>query len=420
MLSLATYIEYQLMTRHFAYVPGIGAWMLRDVEAEGLHAPHQEVFFNRFACHDDGMTANLMMEAEGLTYDEAQARIAYEACQWQTLLQRDGRMMIHGVGQLYLDESRNLAFDTTGVSSPCYFGLEEVVLQTLVEHHEGKTLADKTTTVATEDSKTTTITTGDAETATASDSPAIIPSQHLSLAWMKHVAACLLIVLGLFTATKGSLINADHQRDYASMVDMDILLGKANPYTLVHESWEEYIVSTDLQEVMELDSEGMSEVDAQPAATQAAHSAANEVAQPAANEATQPLANKDTWIDSQLATERAMQTSPSGKLYYIIVASCSSNEEAQHAVARMAKQGYDSMHILERDGRFRIYINYFQLKDDAEDNLRQVRETTKFKDAWMLPVRAQSLSHIIKNTYNGNQLSMELPRLNPTAERDQG
>ena len=86
MRTFATYIEYLLMTRHYCYVPGRGAYMLVDesasftetpdlgTDSRRLHtiaAPHRIVRFSPLLSHDDGMLANLLMEAEGMTFDEA-------------------------------------------------------------------------------------------------------------------------------------------------------------------------------------------------------------------------------------------------------------------------------------------------------------------------------------------------------------
>jgi len=86
MRPFATYIEYLLMTRHYCYVPGRGAYMMADEGAkmdavpgigaqsrrvDCLSAPRRSVLFSPLHQHDDGMLANLLMEAEGMTYDEA-------------------------------------------------------------------------------------------------------------------------------------------------------------------------------------------------------------------------------------------------------------------------------------------------------------------------------------------------------------
>lgn len=86
MRTFTTYIEYLLMTRHYCYVPGVGAYMMSDEPAHistlpsigadsrrqhNIEAPRRVVRFSPLHTHDDGMLANLLMEAEGMTYDEA-------------------------------------------------------------------------------------------------------------------------------------------------------------------------------------------------------------------------------------------------------------------------------------------------------------------------------------------------------------
>ena len=84
MRTFSTYIEYLLMTRHYCYVPGRGAYMLVDessslaktprigIDSKVLNtisAPHRIVRFSPLLSHDDGMLASLLMEAEGMTFD---------------------------------------------------------------------------------------------------------------------------------------------------------------------------------------------------------------------------------------------------------------------------------------------------------------------------------------------------------------
>lgn len=74
------------MTRHYCYVPGFGAFMMsEDSATQGtlpsigknsrpfyeLKAPKRNVYFSSLHHHDDGVLANLLMEAEGMSYDDA-------------------------------------------------------------------------------------------------------------------------------------------------------------------------------------------------------------------------------------------------------------------------------------------------------------------------------------------------------------
>ena len=107
------------------------------------------------------------------------------------------------------------------------------------------------------------------------------------------------------------------------------------------------------------------------------------------------------------------------KYYLIIVCSCTTQEDAEYQMHRLEKLGYNGLGILPRDGRYRIFINTFDVKTDAETYLNALRENKTFADAWLLAVRPESLSLIIKNKDN-DQLPMELSHLNKSAERDQG
>ena len=83
MKPLHLYIEYLLKTRHYAFVPGLGGFMYQEIAStvmrDGQIAPPFRLLkFNRFMDHDDGMLANVVMKAEGVTYDEATLAIRWD------------------------------------------------------------------------------------------------------------------------------------------------------------------------------------------------------------------------------------------------------------------------------------------------------------------------------------------------------
>lgn len=74
MKPLKTYIDYLVMTRHYANVPGWGAYILTETPAtavRGINAPRMTVTFSNTKRKDDGILAGIIMEMEGISYDEA-------------------------------------------------------------------------------------------------------------------------------------------------------------------------------------------------------------------------------------------------------------------------------------------------------------------------------------------------------------
>lgn len=74
MKPLKTYIDYLIMTRHYANVPGWGAYILTESQAtavRGINAPRMTVTFSNAKRKDDGILAGIIMEMEGIGYDDA-------------------------------------------------------------------------------------------------------------------------------------------------------------------------------------------------------------------------------------------------------------------------------------------------------------------------------------------------------------
>lgn len=415
MRTFATYIEYLLMTQHYCYVPGKGAYMLCDEPAtmgtypsigadsrriHKLEAPHRVIRFSPLHHHDDGMLANLLMEAEGMSFDEA--------CRY---IERQARLLPED-----FEDKASLHIDTEN------FGYNELSFETW----------------------------GDIEArlnATAHPEQLDAPSKNkkqreadiiaIPRYWAQRVAVVLLIAVCFFASFLG-LDDHTTQQQYANVIDLSILQRGTHSahdwenqeyYDIAEEDdsinagdelgdiyaygpdddeiWSDEEVAAHALNTEEPDS------DTNPTETEEA------VAEP---EAAAPIVKTADTKPNVITTEpkKAITVAPNGKLYYIIVASCPNQQDADRALNNLRKQGHNEVGILERDDRFRLYINRFGDKTEAEAYLKVLREDSCFSSAWLLPVREASLSSNIKNTYNDNQLFMELSHLNQRTERDQG
>lgn len=382
------------MTRHYAYVPGVGAFMLQNVSGEfdsNKHRfipPHRKIRFNTLVSHDDNMLASIYMMADGLSYDEACAHIRYEVAQLHTTLNRDGKVQLGHLGELSFDSEQHLVFTATTqhqidtdhygfspITLPTWQSLEEKKIQ---PKPDGKTINNDTI---------------------------LIPvSKH----WLKHIAIVILVI-GCFFSNFSS--NSDPNSHFASVIDHTFIAEGLHLNTLTQQSWDD-IWEEDSTYQQILSDTLLSDLTLETATSADSFSTA-----------TSHIPSS-VWLESKTVktlpdSEQLMNTSPNGKLYYIIVASCSSAEEASRVMKRLQKKGYEDIGILERDNRFRLYINYFAIKGDAEHYLLGLRTNEIFHDAWLLPVRANSLSHIKKNQ-NNEHLPMELSNPNPRTEREQG
>lgn len=385
MHQLSTYIEYTLMTRHYAFVPGIGGFLLREVDASysnHIYTPsHREVHFNRFLTKDDGMLANAYMEADNITYDEALSQIQIEVAQILATLNKKKSFKLGNLGTLTYDSDHHLTIKQAKqypLDPECY-GLYNLNIR------PWKELEDK-------------------KSNSSNEKRADVIS--IPTYWLQRTAAIIILLLCvLFNVNYDKDVN---MYDYASVFDAEIIFDTFAPNTQTSQSWDETWENEKTLSEIEANATINSEEivnDEQPVA---------EILPEETAVASENKNNLEATVTPKPAT-----VAPS-KLYYIIIASCTSAKEAENAVNNRKKDGYENIGILEKDGRFRLYLKSFTDRTEGEKYLQEVRTTTPFQNAWLLPVRQESLLSFNFKNFDNDQLPMELSHPHKRTERDQG
>lgn len=373
MRSIATYIEYTLMTSHYAFVPGLGGFLFRDIDASYSHKTytpsHKEIHYNRFLTKDDGMLANAYMIGEGISYDEAIAKIRFEVNLIKSSLDSKKSYQLGSLGVLSYDSDKHIVVkqakhfpldpETFGFNSIQFKTWREIQQETAKQFNESN----------------------DQQKAEIIEIPKI---------WAQRVAAIVIIAL-LYVANISYFAGqSDSLVDYASVIDSDVLFGNIAPNNLSYQSWDENwekeIILSDIETSVIPNSE-IEQI-------------------------------KEVSTDVEL--DKVEKTLVSDRIYYIIIASCTSRTEAERVVAKKETEGFSNVGILEKDGRFRLYLKSFTDRTEGETYLEQVRVSTPFQKAWLLPVKQESLlSYYLKN-FDNDQLPMELSHPHQRTERDQG
>ncbi len=92
--------------------------------------------------------------------------------------------------------------------------------------------------------------------------------------------------------------------------------------------------------------------------------------------------------EKQEAVVEIVKPSPI-KRYYIIVSSLPGADLIDNEVVRLKSKGLDNVSCLEKDKKFRMYVECFETKSEAEQYLESFRKTNKeFADAWLLAHRS--------------------------------
>lgn len=391
MRPLSTYIEFLLMTRHYAFVPGLGGFMFQEEPSRmmlggRLMPPLRLLKYSRLMDHDDGMLANVIMRAEGLSYDEANQSIRLSVADVLNSVQHEGRCALGRLGFIFADEDCHIAFRAADQvdQDPVYYGMAQLNVRSWRD--EERIRRGGSVVSATDKPKKPVIKRGEG----------IV---ELPFRWLLRAAVIALVVtfvLVKFMPWGGS---ANENANYANLVDTGLFHHDAGISAAPIE--EQAPLATDITK------EDKTET-------------------PSANTTTAPTEANDGASAHEIQSQPVQKTTRkalanSGKTYLIIVGSCETRDGAERLIRRLERKGYDGLEILERDGRFRVYIEQFAAKAEAVSYLNDLRATTTFSDAWLLAVRGEAhpLSYNIKNKDN-DQLPMELSHLNRTTERDQG
>lgn len=371
MKALTTYIEFLLMTRHYAFVPGIGGFMLHEEDSMMLRGgrlmpQHRMLKFNRFMDHDDGMLCNIIMQAEGLSYDDANAAISMHVSALLNRVQHEGRCQMGHMGYLFFDNDCHIAFIAADQMNgdPTNYGLPTINTRTWQEVESERNAA-----LHPEEHLAPVVELKHKRSSEVIELPKV---------WLRRAAIVLLVITFFFANFIIGHDNASDQQ-FANILDTKTLTRTFN--TLDPQSWDESWETANVDSLI-----------------------------------AETLKPSETLEPS----EKAETIAPAPeKQYLIIVGSCTTLEDADYQVKRLGKKGYHNLSILPKDDRYRIFISSFDVKAEAEAYLEELRQTSSFADAWLLAVRTSSLSHIIKNKDN-DQLPMELSHPNKSAERDQG
>lgn len=368
MRNLSTYIEYLLMTRHYCYVPGHGAYMMSDevnsqefmplIGSESqinyqLAAPRRIVKFSPILNHDDGILSNLLMEAEGISFDEANRYIKRQIA-------------------LLPENFNELASLHTDVEN---YGFETISLETWSQ------LEAKLNPQESENDSSL----------QESYSSFEIHKDTVSIPkyWIKRAAISLLIAIFFFSNFIGLNVHNDQM---ASVLNVCILQRPV----LVHQTWDENLETTEFVPSSVI----MTEDD---------------------NDQNNTLEDVvETVFESEDFSSEGVFADFKQDTYFIIVASTNSDNDAYRVCNKYLKKEFDETGILEHKGLYRVFLNSFVDKTEATNYLRSLRKENESIKAWVLPIKEGTLSYIIKNKYNDNQLSLELSHPNQRTERDKG
>ena len=368
MRNLARHIEFLLRDNDCVILPGFGAFIAHDVPAyyvseEGLYyPPTRSISFNAAITMNDGLLTQSFMKSYQTDYAHATYMVDMTIEQLIDRLDEEGMVSLPHIGVLKQDINQALQFipEEAGIASPLHFGLGVFGIKELSRLFETETLhkpaANRTT-------KTI--------------------SLHIRKDVLYRVMSTAAVLLLLLMV---SLPTGEHRpTDVASLQLSELISAPQAQPAVAAASIDTTIVALPIAE------DTLTETPSEEAIPQALESESYQIEQTAMPQAAsaaiasqEPVAAEEPAADLAPAPAAA---AVSEKTYHIIVASLPNHRGAQETLDQYVRMGYDNVSLVERDDRVRISLMQFTDKDEANEQLKALRQDEKFQNAWLLPVR---------------------------------
>jgi hypothetical protein len=383
MKDLARHIELLLRDNDCVILPGFGGFIAHDVPAyyvsdEGLYyPPSRSISFNASITMNDGLLAQSYMKSYQVDYARANYMIDVAVEQLTDLLDEEGTAVLPRIGRLTQDINQSLQFtpDEAGIASPLHFGLSSFAI---------KELALLMTAEMPREVKP-------AITHTAKTIDLHIRKDVLHRVASTAAVFLLLLMVALPTGVhKPTDIAALHLTEIIAAPQVPVSVAATEVTPAACDTMPVVLTETAAEELapapMETEPAPLQEVAAE--VTEVPASPTEVVAvQEVLTEPTPAEPVAEPIIETPAIEPAPVAVATSGKTYHIIVASLPSHRGADETLNQYTRMGYAEASIVERDNRVRISLMQFADKDEANEQLKTLRQNEKFQNAWLLSVR---------------------------------
>lgn len=330
MLKITTHIERLLLTHDCVIVPKFGGFVLQTVpsqhkEEEHLFRPaRKEIVFNTTLQHNDGLLSEAYMQAYQVNYRKAQLMLEEDVQMLLLNLQKQGKVSFGKVGSFALGSEGQIVYwpgetELFGVSS---YGLPAFHFPLLQpQRAEGE------------------------ETKQLSDKRRkemlYIPVNRKLLRIVAASAAAIAMFLLISTPVKE--VNQAAYR--ASFIPSEMVSYRPAAEMPTAEPAE------------------ASALEAEPVA------------------APQPVA--EVKAEKKKLPVAAPVQKPINKSYHIVIASFPNEAQADEYIAGVDRSICRNVSKVARDGKYRIYADKFDNRQQAESYMSNLRQHNNYKDAWL-------------------------------------
>lgn len=332
MLRLTTHIERLLLAHDCVIVPGLGGFVLQRIpafydSAKACFVPmRKEVVFNTTLQHNDGLLCESYMQAYQVSFQEAQRMMERDIEELKSVLYDEGRVSLGFMGSFSVGEEKQVVFEPNGpeLMSVYSYGLGAFQMPTLAE------LQSPAQSVSGLDNG-------------RKDVFYIPVSRRL----LRTVAASVAAV-SLFLLVSTPVRDVNPSAYKASFVPTE-MVGYPSVVPVVE--------NTRKAEVLEVETPREPLVPETPASE------------------AKPAGKKEE--------AKPVPEQPDRKMYHLVIASFPDKKQADEFLGKVDRKACPRVSVIERGGKFRIYADRFDNREEAESSLEVLRKDARFKDAWL-------------------------------------
>lgn len=366
MISLARHIELLLLTHDCVIVPGLGGFIASRTEAcysssdEMLFfPPFRTIGFNQQLQVNDGLLVQSYMSAYEAAYPAAMLQMEKEVDQFVNILNTSHEATLENVGTLKKSLNGNITFTPleTGVLTPSLYGLSSYSIKSLDALKKDRELANAlnistTMAVATKQDKNEPVAENE------NKNPRIVTLRRWIDISSSVAAAALLFFCLSYTAMKSN--NQENDTCIASVCPSETPAAIKNT------------------------ANNTGKTASQPTKTNVKPDAPAKI-----DAAKTPPQTSAIPAETKANNNDSKHSTTTGKgAYSIVLASYVSKANAEILISRLTKNGYDKASY-EKTGKVsRILYSKYNSESDAQQELSALRkESSEFKDAWVLELK---------------------------------
>ena len=418
MQNIPFHIAYLLTQHEYVIVPGLGAFIVSppDVEKTGrwriLSPPVNSLEFDPEIKDDDGLLANSIEEERQCSYSKACSLINIFVTHTFNTFDRKKSMHIPWVGFLYLKNNRilfepdktlscnALNYGLAGFSLPYLEDLRQEAAA-LPQQNKSANYLKQSSLASPPPPRRSSVTNYPKQNSVAvrpqvdkKETYSFTGNMKLIIYACSVVAliAMLLIPLSLKNGKSGKSTNIvqmpawnqDYNEENVSETEIQI------PADSIVESTREPEIKLETEPAAEPVIEPVRKPVTEPARKPAMKPTREPIREPVREPVREPAAKSKvesivTQTETPVNNPRTIANNRDASYFYIVVASWPNEIYAKNAQSEFHSKGFRDTGILHGDNKYRIYINRFEDKKDAEKFLIQFRQDNPtYGNAWIL------------------------------------